>query len=139
MNIVSLANELGQFHIDYAKLLTKIAGSLSVNGQIGMLFIMNRKDLYAISIIRQWGLTPVKIANNLKKLKQPQLINRDEYITDQRKLCFSLTKKGISMIYKTFRQMNLNPLTLLSALGIENALREIIKALNSIGSFLKFC
>jgi len=64
MDIDRLAIELSQMHIDYAKLLTQIADSMSINGEMGVLLWLKQQKMatYATDISEHFGLTPGRVA-----------------------------------------------------------------------------
>lgn len=123
MDIDRLAIELSQMHIDYAKLLTQIADSMSINGEMGVLLWLKqqKKATYATDISEHFGLTPGRVANILKKLEQRELIARREDDGDQRKFRIYLTKKGISRANELYNEMNKGHSRVLAALGQTDA------------------
>lgn len=138
MDIVILANELSQMHIDYAKLLAQIANALCANGETGVLLWLSQQEkaVYATDIIEHFGLSPGRVANILKRLEQQQLIERQADADDQRRLHISLTEKGISCANAFYDQMNSCHAHMLEALGQEDAaegmriLRRVISLVN---------
>jgi len=119
MDIDSFSKEISQIHIDYAKLLSKVASNLSASGEQGVLLWLNQRncDTYAIDVINHFGLTPGRVANIIKKLEQRGYIQRIQDSEDLRKARILLTELGETYSDELYTQMNISHRHLIESLG----------------------